>query len=82
MDNLSLAGKHKLDIYTLQLLNILDSTLMRLFAELPPYCIFLLEDVDTAGVGRRDSVDVAQENKSKLVVTLSGLLNVLDGVLF
>ncbi|KAJ6096610.1 P-loop containing nucleoside triphosphate hydrolase protein [Penicillium sp. IBT 16267x] len=78
--SLSLAGKHKLDIYTLQLSNISDSTLMRLFAELPPHCIVLLEDVDTAGVGRRDSVDAAKENESKSAVTLSGLLNVLDGV--
>ncbi|KAJ6021257.1 P-loop containing nucleoside triphosphate hydrolase protein [Penicillium herquei] len=77
--SLSLAGKHKLDIYTLQLSNISDSTLMRLFAELPPHCIVLLEDVDTAGVGRRDSVDPAQGNESTSV-TLSGLLNVLDGV--
>ena len=53
---------------------------MRLFAELPPRCIVLLEDVDTAGVGRRDSVDADQDNESKSAVTLSGLLNVLDGV--
>jgi chaperone BCS1 len=78
--SLSLAGKHELDIYTLQLSNISDTTLMRLFAELPPRCIVLLEDVDTAGVGRRGSVDTDQENESKSAVTLSGLLNVLDGV--
>lgn len=78
--SLSLAGKHELDIYTLQLSNISDTMLMRLFAELPPRCIVLLEDVDTAGVGRRDSVDADQEKESKLAVTLSGLLNVLDGV--
>ncbi|KAJ5240024.1 hypothetical protein DTO027B5_4654 [Paecilomyces variotii] len=78
--SLSLAGKHELDIYTLQLSNISDTTLMRLFAELPPRCIVLLEDVDTAGVGRRDSVDADQDNESKSAVTLSGLLNVLDGV--
>lgn len=54
---------------------------MRLFAKLPPRCIVLLEDVDTAGVGRLGSVDIDQENESKSAVTLSGLLNVLDGVL-
>lgn len=78
--SLSLAGKHELYIYTLQLSNISDTMLMRLFAELPPRCIVLLEDMDTAGVGRRDSVDADQEKESKLTVTLSGLLNVLDGV--
>ena len=78
--SLSFAGKHELDIYTLQLSNISDSKLMRLFAELPPRCIVLLEDVDTAGMGRRDSVDADQETELKSAVTLSGLLNVLDGV--
>ncbi|EPS29046.1 hypothetical protein PDE_03993 [Penicillium oxalicum 114-2] len=78
--SLSLAGKHELDIYTLQLSNISDSTLMRLFAELPPRCIVLLEDVDKAGVGRRDNIDPDPDNESKSAVTLSGLLNVLDGV--
>lgn len=73
-------GKHKLDIYTLQLSNISDSTLMRLFAELPLHCIVLLEDVDTAGVGHRESFDAAQKNESKSAVTLSGFLNVLGGV--
>lgn len=77
---LSLAGEHELDIYTLQLSNISDSKLMKLFAELPPRCIVLLEDVDTAGMGRRNSVDADQETESKSAVTLSGLLNVLDGV--
>lgn len=78
--SLLLAGKHELDIYTLQLSNISDSKLIKLFAELPPRCIVLLEDVDTAGMGRRDSVDADQEIESKSAVTLSGLLNVLDGV--
>ncbi|KAJ5086504.1 P-loop containing nucleoside triphosphate hydrolase protein [Penicillium alfredii] len=49
-------------------------------ALLPLYYIVLLEDVDTAGVRRRDSVDVDQENESKSAVTLSGLLNILDSV--
>ena len=37
--------------------------------------------MDTAGVGRRDSIDADQENELRSAVTLSGLLNVLDGVL-
>ncbi|OJJ42059.1 hypothetical protein ASPZODRAFT_20822 [Penicilliopsis zonata CBS 506.65] len=78
--SLLLAGKHELDIYTLQLSNISDSTVIRLFAELPPRCIILLEDVDTAGVGRRGSVNTVQDGNSQSAVTLSGLLNVLDGV--
>jgi chaperone BCS1 len=78
--SLSLAGEFELDIYTLQLSGISDSKLMKLFSELPPHCIVLLEDVDAAGMGRRDDSDTDQENKSSSAVTLSGLLNVLDGV--
>ncbi|KAJ5111738.1 hypothetical protein NUU61_001368 [Penicillium alfredii] len=78
--SLSLAGEFELDIYTLQLSGISDSKLMKLFAELPPHCIVLLEDVDAAGMGRRDDADTDQENNSGSGVTLSGLLNVVDGV--
>lgn len=78
--SLSLAGEFELDIYTLQLSGISDSKLMKLFAELPPHCIVLLEDVDAAGMGRRDDSNADQDNKSSSAVTLSGLLNVLDGV--
>ncbi|KAJ5474112.1 hypothetical protein N7475_003678 [Penicillium sp. IBT 31633x] len=53
---------------------------MKLFSELPPHCIILLEDVDAAGLGRRDDTNADQENNSSSEVTLSGLLNVLDGV--
>ncbi|KAJ5111795.1 hypothetical protein NUU61_001425 [Penicillium alfredii] len=56
------------------------TSLMKLFAELPPHCIVLLEDVDAAGMGRRDDADIDLENNSDPGVTLSGLLNVLDGV--
>ncbi|KAI2791694.1 Mitochondrial chaperone BCS1 [Penicillium oxalicum] len=77
--SLSLAGEFELDIYTLQLSGISDSKLMKLFAELPPHCIVLLEDVDAAGMGRRDGADADQESNSGSRVTPSGLLNVLDG---
>ncbi|KOS43503.1 hypothetical protein ACN38_g5611 [Penicillium nordicum] len=53
---------------------------MKLFSELPPHCIVLLEDVDAAGMGHRDDFDTDQENKASSAVTLSGLPNVLDGV--
>jgi len=78
--SLSLGGEFELDIYTLPLLGISDSKLMKLFAELPPHCVVLLEDVDAAGTGRRTNADNDQENKPSSAVTLSGLLNVLDGV--
>lgn len=78
--SLLLAGEYKLDIYTLQLLGISNSKLMKLFTKLPPHYIVLLEDVDIAGIGQRDDMDTDQENNLGPGVTLSGLLNVLDGV--
>ncbi|CAG8074684.1 unnamed protein product [Penicillium nalgiovense] len=53
---------------------------MKLFSELPLRCIVLLEDVDAAGAGRRGDSDTDQKDKSSSTVTLSDLLNVLDGV--
>jgi chaperone BCS1 len=78
--SLSIAGQFDLDIYTLQLSGTSDSKLMKLFAELLPHCVILLEDVDAAGLGRKDDANADQENNSSSGVTLSGLLNVLDGV--
>lgn len=53
---------------------------MKLPSELPPHCVILLEDVDAAGMRRRDDTDADRENKSSFRVTLPGLLNVFDGV--
>lgn len=75
----SIAGRFDLDIYTLNLSGVGDGTLMKLFADLPPHCVTLLEDVDAAGMGRRDDSNAGQ-TKPGSGVTLSGLLNVLDGV--
>ncbi|KAI3092598.1 hypothetical protein CBS147333_10221 [Penicillium roqueforti] len=79
--SLSLAGEFELDIYTLQLSGISNSKLMALFAELPPHCIILLEDIDAAGIGRRENTDTDQENKQSTRVTLSSLLNILNDIL-
>ncbi|KAK3296374.1 BCS1 N terminal-domain-containing protein [Chaetomium fimeti] len=73
-----------------------DSTLEKLFTALPPRCLVLLEDIDAVGVKRRsrnhdsdDSNSDSDSDKSdsesdldrgRSNCTLSGLLNVLDGV--
>ncbi|KAK4949338.1 hypothetical protein LTR10_011956 [Elasticomyces elasticus] len=73
-----------------------DSRLDALFDMLPQKCIVLLEDIDSAGIRREDMSGEIKEKKKKRVpmansfgfrvseesegVTLSGLLNVLDGV--
>ncbi|KAK5691749.1 hypothetical protein LTR17_025590 [Elasticomyces elasticus] len=77
-----------------QLLN--DSRLDALFDMLPQKCIVLLEDIDSAGIRREDMSGETKEKKKKRApmpnpfgfpvneepegVTLSGLLNVIDGV--
>ncbi|EAU38122.1 predicted protein [Aspergillus terreus NIH2624] len=55
----ALAGFFGLNIYVLSLLNsrITDAHLMQGMSKLPSHCIVLLEDVDAAGLGRRNLED-------------------------
>ncbi|KAL5366689.1 BCS1 N terminal-domain-containing protein [Aspergillus floccosus] len=55
----ALAGVFGLNIYVLSLLDphLTDAQLMQLMSEIPSHCIVLLEDVDAAGLGRRDLRD-------------------------
>lgn len=73
-----------------------DESLEKLFTALPPRCIVLLEDIDAVGIKRRtskndddsddnsdkdeDDEDSDNEDRGRSSCTLSGLLNVLDGV--
>ncbi|KAK8169706.1 P-loop containing nucleoside triphosphate hydrolase protein [Phyllosticta citrichinensis] len=70
--------------------NANDRNLEKLFSDLPRKCVVLLEDIDSAGISREN---MAQSTSKKLAdrqkgfddehlpprVTLSGLLNVIDG---
>ncbi|KAK0370663.1 mitochondrial chaperone BCS1 [Colletotrichum limetticola] len=88
--SMSVAGCFRLDIYVVSLAAINDEHLNILFRELPQHCVVLLEDVDAVGtsLSRETEVDdfdsgseVSQRSpKSHGTVSLSGLLNVLDGV--
>jgi chaperone BCS1 len=79
--SLSIAGQYELDIYVLNLSGVNDNSLNHLFAELPQQCVILLEDVDAAGAARTDDGERAEKKGgSKSGLTLSGLLNALDGV--
>ncbi|KAI1308311.1 P-loop containing nucleoside triphosphate hydrolase protein [Xylaria venustula] len=76
----ALAGEFGLDPYEVKIPCIAsDQDLEQMFLEIPPQCIVLLEDVDAIWTDR-DS----EKNESQAVAqsscTLSGLLNVLDGV--
>ena len=50
--SLSITGYFDLDIYILNLANMDDSILNRLFTKLPQHCMVLLEDVDMASQNR------------------------------
>ncbi|OCK77984.1 P-loop containing nucleoside triphosphate hydrolase protein [Lepidopterella palustris CBS 459.81] len=92
---LALAGHFKLELYTLSGYGVRDDALAKLFATLPPKCIVLLEDIDSAGVTREHMIDEDGEKTKNQTrngppeqppghpnaqgITLSGLLNAIDG---
>ncbi|EDN03759.1 hypothetical protein I7I51_05369 [Histoplasma capsulatum] len=89
--SLSVAGRFELDIYVLNLSSIDDSRLNSLFAQLPPHCVILLENIDAASTSRTEVGETtenagqgvagpSQKRKSQGNVSLSALLNALDGV--
>uniref|UniRef100_A0A914DRG9 Mitochondrial chaperone BCS1 n=1 Tax=Acrobeloides nanus TaxID=290746 RepID=A0A914DRG9_9BILA len=58
-----------------------DSTVNQLINRAPNKTFVLLEDIDVAFVSREEKEDSEKENsKQKTPVTLSGLLNAIDGV--
>ncbi|KAK2009674.1 P-loop containing nucleoside triphosphate hydrolase protein [Colletotrichum eremochloae] len=94
--SLALASYFNLELYLLHIPSIRDDNDMEnLFTALPPKCIVLLEDIDAVGIQHRkkfDADDSASDDNdsgsdkestrsfSRCRCTLSGLLNVLDGV--
>jgi mitochondrial chaperone BCS1 len=90
--SLSIAGYFDLDIYVLSLSAISEDSLRSLFGQLPSRCVILLEDIDA--VSSKRSRDAETEDSRRIVtsspsqesrsacgrVSLSALLNVIDGV--
>ncbi|KAG0641995.1 BCS1 N terminal-domain-containing protein [Tuber brumale] len=87
------AGLLGLKIYVLSLASkaLSDAGLASLFDALPPRCVVLLEDIDTISIAQsRKPADTTDETPKKTTtdtstdastkVSLSGLLNVIDGV--
>ena len=98
---MALASRLSVDIFVISLLDreVRDSDLIILLNQLPPRCLLLLEDIDTAGLSRQpkmsmrgrrrrpmpslnqnNSSDEEGETGSSSNITLSGLLNAIDGV--
>lgn len=84
----SIAGHFGLDIYILNLSAINEANMTSLFAKLPSRCVILLEDVDAVSSNRdaetEDSRQIATPSRGRKPasgkVSLSALLNVIDGV--
>lgn len=89
----AIAGEFGLDLYEVKVPSISnDGDLEQMFQEIPPRCIVLLEDIDAVWAGSSrdqrsserltisDSASERSATPSLSNVTLSGLLNVLDGV--
>ena len=87
--SLALAGHFNLELYTINIASFTngDPQLAATFDRLPPDCLVLLEDIDSAGIQRENIADDQElvknpqkKKKSNQKVTLSGLLNAIDGV--
>ena len=86
----AIAAKFELSIYAIKLTSFNDRTLAAAINEVPPKSVILFEDIDCMKTGRarpsqqlpeqKAAVGIATEDPhDRFGVTLSGLLNVLDG---
>ncbi|CAN8104646.1 unnamed protein product [Discula destructiva] len=83
----ALAGEFGLDLYEVKIPSVAsDADLEQMFQEIPPQCIVLLEDIDAVWAtdreypDRDDRTTGSGSRSPSSNCTLSGLLNVLDGV--
>lgn len=78
--SVAIAGEFGLDLYEVKIPTVAtDADLEQMFDEIPPRCLVLLEDIDAVWL-ERSSSERSGEGNSVQKCTLSGLLNVLDGV--
>ncbi|KAH8697638.1 P-loop containing nucleoside triphosphate hydrolase protein [Talaromyces proteolyticus] len=79
--SLAIAGEFGLDLYEVKIPSVAtDTDLEQMFQEIPPRCVVLLEDIDAVWVDRSNVQKNDHEGNHVPNCTLSGLLNVLDGV--
>lgn len=79
----AIAGHFDLPLYIISFADsITDDVLETAFDHLPSQCVVLMEDIDSAGIGRENMMQGGgNDNKFSLkkTITLSGLLNAIDG---
>lgn len=76
------AGFLGLNVYILNLNSqqLTEDALAQLFQNLPRRCLVLLEDIDSSEVTNRRTADTVKKRKGKSGLSLSALLNIIDGV--
>jgi mitochondrial chaperone BCS1 len=86
----ALAARFAMSIYVVELSNFNDRSLVNAINDVPPNSVILFEDIDCMKssktrdkleewVNQPEGAPAGKEEADKLGVTLSGLLNVLDG---
>lgn len=79
--SVAIAGEFGLDLYEVKIPSVpSDADLEQMFQEIPPRCIVLLEDIDAVWTDRSSMDKGGNDAQPVPNCTLSGLLNVLDGV--
>ncbi|KAK1981052.1 P-loop containing nucleoside triphosphate hydrolase protein [Colletotrichum cereale] len=75
---MALATRFNLPVYQLGLgsVEMNDSRLAELFDSVPSKCLLLIEDIDAVGLANREASPAERRDG----VTLSGLLNLIDGI--
>lgn len=81
----AMSNSYQMDIYCCNLKQISDDGMLNaLFRDIPKRSVVVMEDIDAMGTcvharGEKDDSDDKEESKTR-GVTLSGLLNVIDGL--
>ncbi|KFA51595.1 hypothetical protein S40293_03910 [Stachybotrys chartarum IBT 40293] len=79
--SVAIAGEFGLDLFEVKIPSVgTDADLEQMFQEIPPRCVVLLEDIDAVWTDRRRNDGSANDASQLTNCTLSGVLNVLDGV--
>jgi chaperone BCS1 len=77
----ALASELRMSIYSISLGVMMDDgNLLSMFAGVPERSVVLIEDVDAFDLARSRARDKKEGGETKTPMTLSGLLNALDGV--
>ena len=74
----ALCSHYNKDLYVVNLMNMSDEILRKALASVPEGAIVVIEDIDAGGIGVTREVD--KDATAMMGVTLSGVLNAIDGV--